>query len=350
MMESRTAEGGAFGLPSHLDRRTADTLLRDLTLLWQALFGATGPLGEDLERLRRWFDPVAQGERLRREIAILPAPPPLQGRVLEPLVVAVGEGRMLITPEGRCALELLHRKLEVAPAEVPVAGTGTPLDSESAPGSASPGIALSDATDLERILLDVYRVWSRHRLDGVVRLLHGLDKPLQVPAAGLVLALLVNRSTAPNRAMIRYKSPARRQQVDQAFFGPVRAFTLRLAPKTRADPTKWRLVSGWMAGEARRRLSDAVVLERPSRDSDERLFIQEDRVGQVLDTVVRDLRRGHRAPVDQELLAQAFDDLVEAYRASVPPLAAHGLVHERPGDTARLRADLLARFPRDHLT
>jgi hypothetical protein len=326
-VESGQGSALVIGIEAPLSRRQAEALRQDLLTLWQGLFGALGSLPEDLQTTRRWFDPVAQGDRLRRAIAELDPDPPFQGPVDSPLVVAVDENRTLITPEGRCAIDLLQRSLAL-----------------SAELEADETLPLVETHDIERLLLRTYREWGRHRLDGVVRLLNGQDKPLQVPAAGLVLALLVNRSTAPTRAMVRYRTGVRRQQVDDAFFGPVAAFSRCLAPKTRADPAKWRLISGWHSGEARRRLGQAFVLEREQTERDGKIYILESHQHEVLDLLVRDLRRGHRAPVTLQMMEQAWTELVAAFRESVPALAGYGLVHERPLDTARLGQELWQRF------
>ncbi|WP_433724624.1 hypothetical protein ACQP2Y_03785 [Actinoplanes sp. CA-051413] len=236
----------------------------------------------------------------------------------------------LITPEGRCAITLLE---------------GVGGQSELAESFQIDPVR---AAQIQGQLLQLYRSWSRHRIESVLRLLQGVDKPLQIPAAGLILALLINRSTSSERATIRFRAGFKRQEVDNAFFEPVSAFVQILSPSTRADSRKWRLISGWVAGEARRRVGSAFVIERETSERDGRIYIREDRRGEVLDVVARDLKRTQEGQIDSRLLSDAWDGLVKAFRQSLPALAGYGLAHERTSETARLKQDLLRRFETDY--
>jgi len=165
---------------------------------WTATMGfEPGDLEQDLEATRTWFDPVAQGERLRKAIfGLSPLPMDLVNPG-PPLIFPIDAQRRLVTPEGRCCIELLGRSL-----------------------AANDRIVLIDDTTiqpLERRIAMLYRDWSQHRLRSVAELLAGQSKPLQIAAAGVVLALLVNRSTGPERAVTRYAAGAARDDVDSAF-------------------------------------------------------------------------------------------------------------------------------------
>ena len=315
-----SANGSLLGLPDSLTSATRRNLQASLLRLWNATVGPLGSLQDDLEECRRWFDPVAQGQRLRRELSELKSCPDVDSPG-PPLTLTVGPNKRLVTPEGRCALDLLQ---------------GLPDET------------LHFITDLElvpydRLLGNTYRDWSRHRLQSVVGLLQGSNKPLQIPAAGVVIALLANRCTAENRALTRFASGSRRDVVDQAFFTAVQAFADVLAPGRRASRSA-RLVSGWMLYEAKRRLGDGLVMVDARAGIDGKVWIRPEAEAGVIDLVARDLARGHRARASSHQFATAFDALVDALRKELPTLAGFGLVHERPQDTVRLRNRLIEAF------
>lgn len=323
-MKSRE-RSSLLGLPQHLDEGSALTVRRALTEIWTITAGAVpGNLEADLDICRRWFDPVAQGQRLRRELAQLKQLPPEVPDPGPPLTFAAGERRRLVTPEGRCALDLLQR--------LPSSGAVTITDAQTIP--------------YDRLLGRLYREWSRHRLQSVVGLLGGSDKPLQIPAAGVVIALLVNQCTSEERALTRFASGSAREVVDRAFFWPVQVFSDILAPQRRGNRNDPRLVSGWMLYEARRRLGEAVVVIDARGGVDGKVWIRPESELQVVDRVCRDLARGHRSRVSLEGVATAFDALVDGLRKELPKLAAFGLVHERPHDTQQLRERLLTSLRR----
>lgn len=314
-----------LGLEGPIEQARVDSLVDALRTTWFATIGRLpGCLEDDLEAARRWFDPVAQGQRLRRELGELD---PLPAEVLdpgEPLTFRVDDDRRLVTPEGRCALDLL----------------------ESLPRSPSGHmIRETQISRYERQLGLLYREWSRHRLQSVVGLLSGHDKPLQIPAAGVVIALLVNRCTSEERALIRFAG-APREVVDRAFFSPVQAFADILAPSARRSRGNPRLVSGWMLYEARRRLGDGLVVIDARAGRDGKVWIRPDAIDNVIDVVARDLARGHRARATPDRFSEAFDALVAELRRQLPSLAGWGLVHERPIETKRLRERVIDRLDR----
>ena len=319
-----TEDDTVLGISGFVTRERVDALILVLSEAWTAIFEqAPGDLSSDLALARQWFDPVAQGQRLRREIASLD---PLPDHLLDPqppLTVSVGPGRWLVTPEGRCALDLLQQ----LPAQ-------------------EPGYLISDdlIAPYERRLAALYREWSRHRLDSVIDLLSGTTKPLQIPAAGIVVALLVNRSTTEERALVRYTSDPERRVIDQAFFGSVQAFANVLAPKRRRTTLSAQLVSGWMLYEVRRRVGSDMVLLDARGGHNGAVWIKAEGIGNVIDVVSRDLVRGHRARATVERFAEAFDDLVDHLRRDSSALAGYGLAHERPRETRRIRESFMARI------
>jgi hypothetical protein len=311
-----------LGLPDYIEHDHARSLTRALETIWQAANGSPpGNLDDDLTICRRWFDPVAQGQRLRRELALLPLLPEDLADPGEPMTITVDSRRRLVTPEGRCALSILQQLVR---------------DGED--------VAIPDSllVPYDRMLAALYREWSRHRLRSVIALLSGDTKPLQIPAAGVVIALLVNRCTSPERALKRFASGRARELVDQAFFTSVEAFAGILSTNQRAHRSDPRLISGWMLYEARRRLDGCLVMTDARAGADGLVWIRLEDEDKVISAVMRDLARGHRKHATTDRFALAFDALVEHLRESLPRLASFGLVHERPGNTARLRGEMLA--------
>ncbi len=177
----------------------------------------------------------------------------------------------------------------------------------------------------DRQLAMLYRKWCRHRIQSVVDLREGNTKPLQIPAAAVVIALLVNRCTSEDRALKRFAAGPPRSVVDAAFFEPVKAFSDVIAPSTRRNNGDPKLVSGWMLYEANRRLADDLVVRDSRQGKDGAVWIREGRESDVIDRVARDLVRGHRARATAETFGQAFDALVTSLRLELTKLAGYGL-------------------------
>ena len=304
-----------FGLPTWLPRHDAGRTLDQLEGLWRACHGqAPSSLRFDVELHRkRFFDPVSQGKRLREALSTITPDAPVSG--LSPLhTIAVDDRRTLITPEGRVAIELLARA----------------LDSEAA--TVAPPTGLADRW--ERELLGLYREWGRHRLNSVVNLLGGGDKPLQYPAIGGTLTLLVNRSDAPERAIKRFPPGTSRDVIDSAFRSCAHAFAQELAPSSKRSPEKERLISGWTLHEVTRRMPDGL------RISDEGgVYVVGERRNELISLLGAELRR--RESIERTLLEDAFDALVREFARRAQELAGFGLLFERPAETARLRQLLL---------
>lgn len=313
-----------LGLPDYMDHEVGQRWVRALTHLWQDTTGRPiGDLPEDLETLRRWFDPVAQGARLRRELSDLPDCAEPWAGPSDPHTLAVASSKRLVTPEGRCALELLRT--------LPDHGGFIPA---------------GEVVNYDRTLGAMYLAWSRHRLQSVLDLLAGTTKPLQIPAAGVVLALLVNRCTSPERALTRHAGGVQRDVLDQAFYSVVEAFADVLAPTRKKGSSSGRLVSGWMLYEAGRRLGDGFVVTDAKASAHGAVWIRSEAVEQVEEVLARDLARGHRARVTVARFQDAFDAMVRDLRRQLPNLASFGMAHERPVETARIRERMSEKLAR----
>ena len=312
-----TAKDNLLGISGSITAKEKDQLIQCLSEAWEVVFKKpVGKLEDDLEATHRWFNPVARGQRLRREIAKLATMPTGPADLEPPLTVRLEEGKSLVTPEGRCVLDLLQ---------------GLPQ------GQAIHNVTQAEIVPYERQLAKLYRRWSRHRLNSVVSLLKGTYRPIQIPAAGIVVALLVNRSTSADRALIRFTSDPERSVVDRAFFAPIQAFSDILWPERRKSEISAHLITGWMVYEVRRRIGSAVVLNNEGEGQNDSLWIDSEYESSVIEVVARDLVRGHRARVGKDLFLQAFDGLVAELRRTSKALAGFGLAHERPRNTTRLR-------------
>ena len=101
-----------------------------------------------------------------------------------------------------------------------------------------------------------------------------------------------------------------------------------------------------MLYEARRRLGELLMVVDARGGEDGKVWVSADIEESVIDSIARDLARGHRSKITVELLGSAYDTLVASLRRELPTLAAFRLVHERPLDTQKLRESLLASLRR----
>lgn len=304
-----------FQLSEQMPVRRVRELRELLDELWgDAVRSLPGDLDEDLDLLRkRFFDPVAQGKRLRAELVSLPLRPSAR-ELPEPLRMMIDEERAVITPEGRAAMDLL----------VPPGG----------PNQGSVVLDEARAADLELVLLEHYRAWTRHRIRQVIGLLG--DEALRPPVIGVLLTLLVNRSIGRARAVLRYVEGPERDAIDEAFREPVGRFANAIDPRQSRSLAKERLISGWTLHEVTRRYPAAIRIEED--DGLSRVYVVDGSEEVLLDAVARALARKH---VGLATAGRGFDELVESLRAQGPKLAAYGMLFERPGETARLREELL---------
>lgn len=311
-----------FGLPARLPRRVAEQMAEALSRLWQAAHGRLpGALRPDLAAQQNYFDPVAQGRRLREAFLDLEPVEIPRELLADSLLLAIDGRRSLITPEGRIALALLQQALERPGPEIELDGGA--------------------ARRYERELLALYREWGRHRQRQVIDLMGGGKNPLQLPAIGAALTLLVNRSDSPERAIKRFPKGERpAQHVDQAFFACAEAFANALGSAERAAKRKTGkkegLISGWTLGEVRRRLPDALVLEKTA------VYVATGQQEALMDLLVAELRRRKGSSLGG--FEEAFDALLAAFHAQSEVLAGYGLLFERPSNTEQLREELIRRW------
>ncbi len=305
-----------FGLPLAMTPNRARAISDALARVWRLQMGRPpGKLERDLEAVKTYFDPIASGARLRSALASMP---PIDQDLAEGIPASVlldaGEGRFLVTPEGRGALECLASALDER-TEVAV-------------------IRQEWVIGVEHRLLTLYREWARQRLDKVLELQRGSGPPMLPQTIAAVLVLLVNGSIGPQKALVRPEDTERRRAVDAALAGPVEAFASAIAGGSRR-PEHYSIYGGYALTEARRRLSDAL-----SSSTD--LYVVAGKEEGVVAFLGRDLARRH--DVDKSVVRDAFDRLTSAYRQAVPLLASLGLAFESASHTRAVGKGLLAAF------
>ena len=317
-----------FGVPAVLGTRERVSLLADLTVLWRATYGREpGNIDKDLNECRRFFDPLTRGHTLRERLAKLaPAPPDVAirlGQYGEPLVVSAGDGILLIGVEARLTIALL-----------------TSLQDQRVGAVISHGAA----AEAEHRALDTYRRWGLGRLRQVIDLRSGAGKEvMQAVAVGLVLALLINRSDCPERAVMQWDSTtADGKDVDEAIYIGAEKFAEALTARSGRSSGEQRLKGGYALTEARRRLAHRVVLVDDPASSGVRIYVPAKYRDEVIEFLARDLAR--RAKLTSATLEMAFDRLVTAFRTSARALAYRSMVFERPADTDDLKRKLLSAF------
>lgn len=308
-----------FGVPRLMRAAQAEALREELVGLWRDAHGLPpAELAADLDLHRdRYFNPVAQGARLREALAELPKRTAAPVVAPSQLALEVMPGRWLITPEGRVILGMLQRSM---------------------PDNGITELTNASLRDAERVLLDAYRRWARHRLTETIDLLNGRGRPLQLMPIGGVLTLLVNRSDDPQRAVKRFPpGSGEAHAIDQAFFKPAERFAAALQPGRRAKGGKERLISGWTLSEVGVRLPGVIqLLDEPG------VYIDGARRDELLALIANELA-GREA--SRSAVTEAYDALVDEFRARAAPLAGHGLLFERPAATDQLRRDLSSLVP-----
>lgn len=301
-----------FGIPLVIRRVDAEQLIHALAELWNRQMGRE-PVGlrDDLDALRTFFDPLATGDRLRRLLATLQPAPPVRARLLrEPLVLQGGD-EILITLEGRLALEVIRELL--------LSNSNDPLMID--PETVCIG---------EREVAERYRKWSTRRLQDVLLLKAGEAEALRPSSIAWLLFLLVNGSRSPETAIKRPLSHSDEEKLDQSIRRIISSFANALTSGSR-DDRHFSIYQGYALTEARRRLPGVLGAKDP--------YIAQGREDQVLDLIVLELSRPQRSPSVEQVM-NAFDQLVEVYRKERPSLALLGLAHEKRTVTRQIRQRL----------
>ncbi|WP_166876329.1 hypothetical protein [Salinibacterium sp. ZJ450] len=329
-MSNKSTDGAAaglsLGLHSVIRRGEAEQLHLLLLSAFHQQYGTSEGLRADLKSTGAFFNPISQGHRLRSALALL-SPVTVPASIADDWFLAVDSETSLLTPEGVAAMHALGAALDDPRNDFDVLTTAHALNAASC-------------------LYDLYREWSRHRIVGVVSLLNGEDKPLQVRAAGVLLAMLVNNNTSPENAVQRYGASHQklRNLIDLTFFAPVERFAAALVPTSSPKTGGARLISGWSIGEVSRRLGDSFVTTKASRDSPSSIYVHPEGTTAAIELIARDLARGHRKRPTVEELAVAFDGLVEQFRRQEGDMARYGLLHENPSTTAAIRNRLVRAY------
>jgi hypothetical protein len=310
-----------FGVPLLIKRVDAQQLIEALSGLWVWQMGRPpGVLDDDLDALRRFFDPLATGKRLRGLLGQLTSAPPVRARLLAaPLVLGEADGR-LITLEGRAALELLRRLL-----------------AETCDDSI--GIDSDTVYAVEHLVYERYRQWSLRRIEDVFALRSGRAEALRLPSIGLLLLLLVNGSRSSATALRPLPDAGRKARLDAGVSTIVARFCDALDQRER-DSRHFVLYSGYPLTEARRRLPGVLHAEPNG------IYIPPTGKDRVLTLVASELRRPQRSFPTRAVLA-AFDQLVAAYRQELPVLAALDVAFEQRAETRHLRERLEALLGND---
>jgi hypothetical protein len=310
-----------FGIPLLIKRVDAQQLIEALSTLWIWQMGhAPRALDDDLDALRRFFDPLATGKRLRGLLGDLSSSPQVRARLLAPPLVLGEPDSLLVTLEGRAALELLLL-----------------LVSETRDDSI--GIDSDSVCAAEHSVYERYRQWGLRRIEDVLALRSGRAEALRLPSIGLLLLLLVNGSHSSATALRPLSDRKRKERLDAAISTAVAQFCNALDERIR-DPRHFVLYSGYPLTEARRRLPGILHADP------EGIYIPFPGEDRVLTLISSELRRPQRSFPTHQVLA-AFDQLVVAYRQELPVLAALDVAFEQRAETRRIRERLEALLGND---
>ncbi|WP_147434741.1 hypothetical protein [Micromonospora musae] len=310
-----------------LAKSEATALLADLSHLWRLTYGqAVGDPLADLAKCKKFFDPLTRGQSLRERLAELPSTPTALRRGLSrlgpPTVIDGGDDALLVGVEGRLLIEILEAEITVDDDFIVI----------------SP----SSVTDAEHKALAVYRSWCVARLTQVIDLRSGRGKEvMQAISVGVVLALLVNRSDGPEKAVVQPDPDSPESElISSAVFSGAERFAKVITGSDGRSTSEQRLRGGYGVSEARRRLAPKLAVAK--RGGDVLVYIPAVHRAEVVDFIARDLAR--RPGLTEDKLAVAFDQLAIAFRAKSGNLAHQSMNFERPADTMDLRASLLSSF------
>jgi hypothetical protein len=166
-----------------------------------------------------------------------------------------------------------------------------------------------------------------------VGLLRSETSTLRPAAAGLLLFLLLNRNTSPERALRRPHDARELEIVSDAVHRVAgkyaEALTGRVSSSRATD-----LYRGWALGEVKRRLGNGI-----NASFDSGIWLNDDGVREAIERLRADLRRRRGDAAAQARVAVRA--AVDEYARCRTGLAGLGLAHERPASTRALVAELL---------
>jgi hypothetical protein len=220
--------------------------------MWAACYGHPPDiLEEDLALCRRYFDPVARGATLRERLAGIGGhvriPAIISSYLVPPLVIEIGDNKHLVGVEARLIIDVLER----------------------ATSAALVSVSLEESAALEKQAADLYREWATARLRDVIALRRGTGKEvMQAVSVGVVLVLLINRSTAPSRALVDRQG--RLHLIDEAIYKAAESFADVITTGRGRSSGEKKLKGGYALSEAKRRLAERIVIEplKPKKDED----------------------------------------------------------------------------------
>jgi hypothetical protein len=294
---------------------TPSSTLAELERLWQAMTGRLPTtLARDLRELEGWFGPTTSGEKLR-ELVEAGTPAALDSDVVPDYgakVVIEGGNSVVVTPEGRMAIELLRRGASHASVHHELAADG---------------------------LAKTYRRWTQHRLTEVIDQLEGRGKPMYPVAIGAVLLLAVNGNESESRALlIESGQPS---GVGDALKRPLDAF----ADAVERRKSRQRITADFAkypVAHAKIRLGCALRRERAKRV--QRIWLDPPMRDWALDVVAHELVARRKTEVKTAL--DALDRLLDSYREGLVILREHQLSFSNPDSLADIRHELAGRFTR----
>jgi hypothetical protein len=338
-----------FGVPPIIELEDARILLHSLNKLFEAQIRALlaerpdvvmggeveraddeqppdrRDLVRDLDLLRAWFEPTAKGAKIREALDLLPKVMVVVPFENSTIVFDCGQGRKLVTPEGRALMSCLKPAIENRV-------SAQHFQPETV-RSATVALRFDDVSACSAILLALYRSWTRHRLSDVVGLLASETSTLRPAAAGLLLTLLINRNTDVSRALPRPSDPRRLELISDAIAAPAAAYARVLSGSERTSSRTLDLYRGWPLGELRRRMGSGL-----HSDFDAGIYLEPSAVADATDRLIADIRR--RPARLRGRVPAALEATLEAYESRRPILVGLGLAFERPANTHRLLAEL----------
>lgn len=277
------------------------TTRQALEAVWRSMScdGEPGDLAEDLRALAQFFGPGDQ-RGLRARVNALPRN--AGSRLPEPFALLI-DGRAVMTPEGRIALERLRDPRADTPA----------------------------AHDDQAVLLtDLYRAWSHAPLSALAE----NSRSVSPRAMGVALLAVINGSDTRERALTSFDEQPPR--LSKALHAPIEAFAATVA-KRRCDTSA--LMHEYPSQQAARVLRGALIREK-ARKQPVRVWIPAERRVDALRGIADQVVGRDAVPVAEAV--RGVGALLAALEAGRPVLEHHNLIFSG-GTEARAAADQAAK-------